>query len=1130
MVAPGRIGRFELGQKLGGGAMGSVHRALDRDTGKMVAIKTAIANSHAQVESLRAEIAALARLSHPGIVPIVAHGVDGETPFIAMELLEGKTLAETLILGRPLSGPRGPGGTMIVPDPPRAVDAKKQTERPPANPRLAIPFDQARFDRICRVFVKLARTLAYLHGEGVVHRDLKPDNIVMVGDDEPIVVDFGLARFRFGQTRETVRVERGATGTPYYMSPEQITNQLLDARTDLYALGAVFHHAIVGQPPFVADDLVVLFHMHRESPPPVLSELVPGVPAPIDELVLSLLEKKRSRRLAYAEDFVEALASITNDVPGIRSEPSPRPYVYGSDCVGRIAELATLSELIDEALAGNGRVLLLRGESGVGKTRFLSEGLSRIPAGAVVLTGQAEPHVGDDTPSEMGKTTLSALRPVLQWLADHARAGYSMRVKGWLGPSAALLALYEPQLLGLVDALESPPLPPQEAWNDELARALVRVVLEVASSRPTVIVIDDAQWADDATRRFVEQLIASPLLAEKNALLVAGFRAEEEPAWARSARATPSPRVSAIELLPLAEPEMRELGSAMLGSKSGARALERIIEIAQGNPFTLAETIRSAVEDGTLVREGRGRWAVFAESTFFSALDAASEGNAERIARIRIESLGTSARRLAQVASVIARPASLALLGAISELPDVESALAELIRRGLAIESSAGAWSLAHDKIRERAHATLSDDERRTVHLALARALLAEPSPTAEDIALRASHFHHAGANVSAAREALRAVDAFEQRSSGHEAERCAESAWAFASDTDRDQAPLSEIVDIRGAAAARLGALRATHGRLDEALPLLQIATDLASTGDDAASLATAHGGLAYVAYLQGRETELFEHARAAHRAATASGDDRLLGRAENTLGIAFGSSGSFRQAIEHYTRAAGFAERASDVAAVGKHWSNISINFRLLGDLSSARAAAERAVSLTTPSALAHANAWANLGRVLIDQGALEVADSALERAIGIARKVGIDFVVAEAEWGRAMVHLALGEPHVATRHAEHALELSKTAGLTVNEGMALRALGLVALVDGAERGLERARNLLDESVRLLETTQEQNELADSLVDLALALARLGLRDEALAARARAGAIYEKLDMKGRLLAIGGEPEWMA
>ncbi|MFO0617890.1 MAG: protein kinase [Polyangiaceae bacterium] len=1133
--------RFEVVSRLGGGAMGSVHRARDTVTGRMVALKTAIVEDHAQLESLRAETAALARLSHPGIVPIVAHGVEGGAPYLAMELLEGEDLAQALILPEPLSGPQGPYGTLITPELARArADASPPSDRF-APTRLAIPWSAERMERIARVIVRLARALAYLHGEGIVHRDLKPENILLVEDDRPVLVDFGLARFRFGRGRERVSTDRGASGTPYYMSPEQIGNRLLDPRADLYALGALIHHVVAGQPPFVADDLVGLLSQHVHEPPPRLSSLVAGVPMFLDELVLALLEKDREKRLAYAEDVVEVFASLELAPPPEPGEPAPRPYVYGSACVGRAAHEASLEARVDAAIEGETAIVLVRGESGVGKSRLLSECLARVPVDAVVAAGIASPQLGA---GDGAAPLLESLRPLLEWLGDHAKTGHADAVKTWLDDGAGLLALYQADLAGLVDPMTSAPLPRPDAWIGALAGALVRTVLRVATDQRVVLVLDDAQWADPATAAFVCSLAAHPLAWGRRLLVVVSYRAEEEPAWLHQLRLTPAsasgderaallPHVHVLDLHPLDAGAMRELALGMLGSGGGRvaagveRTLDRVARAAQGNPFTLAETIRAAVEDGSLVREGRGRWSLASESRVVDLLESATLTRAERIAEARLGALGPRARRLTGVLATVGRPAGLSLLASVvgatrARSWELAADLHELVVRGIAIEASPGAWLLAHDKLRERCYASLEAQERAALHLAIARASLAEAREpgardTAEDAAIRASHFHLGGAPIVAAEEALSAVDGFEARGLVREAEQSADLAWSFVATGAGLES--TEGARVRGRAASRLGAMWASLGRLDEAAALLDTAAALGESVRDPAVLGVAHVGLGYVAYLRGNEQALFRHAERAHAAAVEARDEALLARAENTLGIAFGSSGHFRKAIDHYTRAAELAERLGDGASTGKHWSNISINLRLLGDLDDARAAAERALERTSGAATAHANAWANLGRILLEQRAYDAAEDALDRAIAIGRRIGVQFIVAEAEWGRAMVHVARGEPHEAAAHAEIALETSVRIGLTVNEGMARRAEGLIAAMGGDDAGLERAVRLLERAAVTLEGTQEQNELADCLVDLASVLDLRGARVEADVQRERARAIYEKLGMRGRL-----------
>jgi tetratricopeptide (TPR) repeat protein len=261
-----RLGeRFVLQTLLGQGGMGTVYRALDERTGDAVAIKL-LSTADPQAEArFRREAEALSRVSHPGIVRYIAHGhARGGQPYLAMEWIEGEDLHAHL-------------------------------QRGPLNVETAL--------KLAR---KIVNALALVHAQGVIHRDVKPQNILLSQGDplRPVLVDFGVAR----QTARTAMTAAGTMlGTPQYMAPEQIQGGQVDGRVDLFALGCVLYECLSGQPAFGGEHVVaVLAKILVESPAP-LSELGILVPPEVEALVLDLLAKRREKRPENATEVARRL-------------------------------------------------------------------------------------------------------------------------------------------------------------------------------------------------------------------------------------------------------------------------------------------------------------------------------------------------------------------------------------------------------------------------------------------------------------------------------------------------------------------------------------------------------------------------------------------------------------------------------------------------------------------------------------------------------------------------------------------------------------------------------------------------------------------------------------------------------
>jgi predicted Ser/Thr protein kinase len=275
------FGGYELLGELARGGMGVVYRGRRRATGEEVALKVLLGGVHASARQgarFEREAELARRLSHPGVVGFVEAGIEEGFRYMAVELVPGRDLEETVRREGPL------------------------------------PWDEA-----TRVVAELADALDYVHGQGVIHRDLKPDNVILRPDGRPVLIDFGLARIL--DARQLTE-SQSAIGTPAYMPPEQVTGKSREAGppADVYALGAMLHFLIAGRPPFDEEDQAVLYHQIVTAAPPPLRRVVPGVPAALEAAVLAALAKDPQRRPPTAAALAERLRAALDP----SAAPAPR--------------------------------------------------------------------------------------------------------------------------------------------------------------------------------------------------------------------------------------------------------------------------------------------------------------------------------------------------------------------------------------------------------------------------------------------------------------------------------------------------------------------------------------------------------------------------------------------------------------------------------------------------------------------------------------------------------------------------------------------------------------------------------------------------------------------------------------
>jgi len=267
-----KIGKYEILDVLGKGAMGIVYKALDPDIEREVAIKAIhfdtireTAEREERIKRFMQEGRAAGRLNHPNIVTIYDVDREGDLSYIVMQYIQGQTLQKALDSGRTFS-----------------------------------------VEEVGRLMLPLLRAVDYAHQNGVVHRDIKPGNVLIDGDGIPHLADFGVAR----TAASTLTAAGIALGTPGYICPEQLRGQAVDARSDVFSLGVLLYVLLTGREPFAAKKMATVMHkiVHDDALPP--STLKPDLPAGFDVIVCRAMAKKPEDRYQSCAEMAAALDSL----------------------------------------------------------------------------------------------------------------------------------------------------------------------------------------------------------------------------------------------------------------------------------------------------------------------------------------------------------------------------------------------------------------------------------------------------------------------------------------------------------------------------------------------------------------------------------------------------------------------------------------------------------------------------------------------------------------------------------------------------------------------------------------------------------------------------------------------------
>ena len=553
---------FEL---IGLGGVAEVYRAFDARAEREVALK--VLSQRAEPDMIRRfmrEGRVLLGLRHPHIVEVYDVGEAQMLRYIVMELMAAGSLKECLQRG--------------------TLDWREAT----------------------RIALEIARALEHAHTHGVIHRDVKPGNVMFAADGRAKLTDFGLA----GVADASAMTRTGTVlGTVFYLSPEQAVGRPVDGRTDLYALGAMLYEMLVGQPPFTGPSAVSIIYKHLNEEPRPLRQLDPSLPQALEHLVSRLLSKSADGRPETAGKVAEALEDLlrSDGQAAHRAVDLVAPAEPDDDIVpyaGRSEERAALEAALERALAGEGRTLMLSGEAGMGKTRLMDE-IAAIGQARNVLILRGE-CLYDNAPDPYAPW-VAVIRTLERALAS---VGGERDEDEFFRQHLDLVR----NVLGLEGAREHAA---QMSWFEQsslrdaqaqLFESITQLVLLNARRRPLTVMLDDLQWASETTLQLFHYL--SRAIGGARVLLLGAYRLEDILAD-REGRAHPLREVlrrmsrerlyEEIPLAPLGDEEIEFLVSAVLDTDTTAVGLvETLGRESEGNPFYLLETLRLIRDKGDM--------------------------------------------------------------------------------------------------------------------------------------------------------------------------------------------------------------------------------------------------------------------------------------------------------------------------------------------------------------------------------------------------------------------------------------------------------------------------------------------------------------------------------------------------
>jgi PAS domain S-box-containing protein len=681
-----------------------VYRGIDRRDGAAVILKTPLAENPdtSALQRLRFEHEVLRDLDDPGVPRVRALLPHGASLVLVLEDVVGQRLDEML-------------RTAPLP-----------------------------LERFFPIAIALVRALEHIHRRNLIHRDIRPHNIVANLETGRVqIVDFGVASRLRSELRQPRPIDQ-LEGTLAYRSPEQtgLMNRAVDYRADFYALGATFHELLTGAPPFVTEDELELVHCHLARPPNPPSARLPGLPAALDQIVLKLLAK-------LAEDRYQSAAGLGLDLQTCwqqwRTSGDAPAFALGSADIsdrfhlaerlyGREAEAAALRAGFERvATSGRPELMLVAGPAGIGKSALV-HGLRKAIVAQRGFFGLAK--VDQYRRGVPWGAIAEALRSLVRQLLAETEArlaAWADKLRHALGAHGRLLVEVVPQLQLIIGP--QPPLRelPPEQTQHRLHRT-VRQFLSVFAQEehPLVLFFDDLQWIDSASLALLAELLLHP--ETRHLLLLGAHRddAGDDPLALQQllaelkVQAVPVTRMALTELGP--EQVAQMLADALRCEPTQAAALARLVcAKTHGNPFFTLQFVTALHHDGLLAFDPDGlcwRWNTGElESRNFT-------DNVVELMLGELRRLPAPTQALIALAGFLGNrfdTARLALVGEAS-VEAVETALRPAVEVGLLTRGQT-VYRFLHDRVQEAACALTPPAEREPLHWRLGTRLLLGLAP-----------------------------------------------------------------------------------------------------------------------------------------------------------------------------------------------------------------------------------------------------------------------------------------------------------------------------------------------------------------------------------------------------------------
>ncbi|MBR0697835.1 ATP-binding sensor histidine kinase [Bradyrhizobium lablabi] len=632
---------------------------------------------------------------------------------------------------KPLAITRHEGRTILLLKDPGGQPLDRILERDQGQ-----PLDLTRF---LSTAIGLARTLGQVHQQGLIHKDIKPANVLVDDTGNAWLTGFGIAS-QLPRERQSPQPPEFIAGTLAYMAPEQTgrMNRSIDSRSDLYSLGVTFYEMLTGSLPFTASDPMEWVHCHIAKQPATPSERVGTVPASVSAITMKLLSKTAEERYQTAvgveSDLRRCLSQwesqgwIDDFTPG--AGDTPGRLTIPEKLYGRDLEVDTLLTAFDR-IVGGGRaeLVLVSGYSGIGKSAVVNE-LHKplVPPRGLFASGKSDQYKRDIPHASLAQAFQSLIRGLLSQNEKDLRK-WQDELREALGPNGLLLVDLVPELKHVIG--EQPPvpeLPPQEAQRRFQIAFRRFIGVFARPEHPLALFLDDMQWLDVATLDLLEDLLTRNDL--QHLLLIGAYRDNEVNATHPLVRKLEAIRqagaaVQDIVLTPLSRDDLGRLlvDSLHCQLERAAPLADLIHEKTTGNPFFAIQFISTLADDRLLTFDYRARRWVW------DLLRIRAKGFTDNVVELMVEKLKRlppETQEVLQQFACMGNSAEFEMLrmGYQGSVEDMHDHLWEAVRSGLIFRAD-NSYGFLHDRVQEAAYSLIPKELRAEAHLRIGM-LLAE--------------------------------------------------------------------------------------------------------------------------------------------------------------------------------------------------------------------------------------------------------------------------------------------------------------------------------------------------------------------------------------------------------------------